>query len=108
VRRNQGHEPSWLRLHGRANARLHILARAMDAQFVEPPSPSAFAKVRGRVLGCVFELRVAHRRLEFELRHYSAHETHRLDGDGLVPPEIDPVRLRAAIEAAAAQLTGKA
>jgi len=99
-------EPGWLRLQGRTNARLHILAQDLDAEFIAPSNRSEFALVQGRRYGCSFEVRIVHRRLEFELRHYTAIETRRLDGEGFTPPDIDPGRVRAAIETAAADLSG--
>jgi hypothetical protein len=96
---------SWVRLQGRTNAALLLAAREMGADFDAPADTKGFAAVRGRAQGCVFEVRVVgHRsdrhRLAVTLRHFSRQATLELDGPGLVPPDLDPARIRDAGERA--------
>jgi hypothetical protein len=93
----------WIRYQGRANAALVLLARAMEAHFVAPRTAEEFGGVNGRVKGCTFELRVVETpgeppALVVKVRHYHSHGTCQLDGPGCVVPDLDPEKLRAAIE----------
>ena len=101
----------WLRLQGRINARLHLLARDLGAEFVAPLDREAFGAVRGRLGGCAFDLHVVHdtsdtaltgvvrHNLELQLARENHNARRRFSGDGLVPPNIDPARARSALEA---------
>ena len=101
----------WLRLQGRTNARLHLLARDLNAEFVAPLDREAFGAVRGRLAGCDFDLHVVpdtsdtaltgvvRHNLELELARENANARRRFSGDGLVPPNVDPARARSALEA---------
>jgi hypothetical protein len=100
-----------LRLQGRTNARLHLLAGDLGAEFVAPLDREAFGSVRGHLGGCDFNLVVAldtsdtartgvvRHSLELELAHDTTHATRTLTGDGLIPPNVDPARARSALEA---------
>ena len=78
-----------VRDQGRANAALLLLARDMDAEFVEPARPTDFAVVKGRTRGCTFELQIADAargssaRLLLSLRHYHTQATGPLDGKSM-------------------------
>ena len=101
----------WLRLQGRTNARLHLLARDLGVEFVAPLDREAFGAVRGRLGGCEFDLHVVpdtsdaaptgvvRHNLELELARENQNARRRFSGDGLVPPDIDPARARSALEA---------
>jgi hypothetical protein len=93
----------WIRSQGRANAALVLLARDMDAEFVEPSTEQEYAIVRGRTDGCTFELRVAAAAdggpvLELEVRHFHTQRVYGLDGTGCEIPGLEPQPLRAAVE----------
>ena len=82
-----------------------MLARDMNAEFIQPARESDFAIVRGRTHGCVFELRVESESktqpeaLVLLMRHWSSETVARLDGsDGAGMIAIDPAGLRTAIE----------
>ena len=103
--------PSWVRLQGRTHARMFLLARDLEAEFVAPADRDAFAAVRGRTGGCSWELRVVldnsdvartgtiRHNLELDLIHDANESKFRFSGVGLVPPGLDPARVRAEIEA---------
>ncbi len=94
----------WIRVRGRTNAALLLVAREMQAEFVEPPDPRDFATLRGRTEGSTFELRVAQPqgskrpRLFLTVRHFQNHAASPLDGEGLSVPDLDPAAVTFAIE----------
>ena len=96
----------WIRVQGRTNAALLLLAREMQAEFVEPPDQREFAIVRGRTHGSTFDLRVAQPpgskqpRLFLSVRHFQNQAAAPLDGEGLSIPDLDPAVVRIAIEQA--------
>ncbi|MGQ0824188.1 MAG: hypothetical protein ACT4OX_03990 [Actinomycetota bacterium] len=104
-------DQGWLRLQGRTNARLHLLARELGADFVAPDNWDTFAVVRGQTGGCRFELRIVRdpsdaartgvirHGLELEIEHGATRATRTLSGEGLTPPNLDPHRVRSALEA---------
>src|SRR4051794_21400257 len=100
---------NWIRMQGRANAALLLLARELNGEFVEPADELHFARVRGRVQGCTFELRVTEPAgnrepaLSLTVRHFHTQNTQSLDGEGLRLPDLDPGALQAAIENACSQ-----
>ena len=93
-------------MQGRANAALLLLARDMDAEFVEPADEKSYAAVRGRTHGCTFEVLIGPRDgtqsppVLVIVRHFSNQATASLDGEGLHLPDLDPAAMRAAIEQA--------
>jgi hypothetical protein len=100
---------SWIRVQGRANAALFLVARTMGADFVEPPTEQEFAGVQGRTHGCVFDLRVSptandHATLILEVRHFHTQQIVPLAGPGLDVPELDPDAIQRAIDDACATL----
>ncbi|HEX5097357.1 MAG TPA: hypothetical protein VFX21_15120 [Acidimicrobiia bacterium] len=110
-RRQRDDALGWLRLQGRTNARLHLLARDLGARFVAPLDREAFGAVRGRLAGCDFDLHVVpdtsdtaltgvvRHSLELALARENTNARRRFSGDGLVPPNVDPARARSALEA---------
>jgi hypothetical protein len=96
----------WIRNQGRTNAALLLVARAMNAEFGEPPDETHYAGVQGRTRGCSFELRVTTPRgernpaLVLTVRHYHTQATWHLEGPGLQPPELEPAEVQDAIERA--------
>ena len=96
----------WIRVQGRANAALHLVAREMQAEFVEPVDEREFATVRGRTHGSTFELRItqppgAKKPLLFlSVRHFQSQAVAPLDGEGLSVPDLDPAAVQYAVERA--------
>jgi hypothetical protein len=93
-------------MQGRANAALHLVARDMNAEFIQPPREDEYAGLRGRIHGCVFDLHVSQAKTEHDpalvlvVRHFHTQATWRLDGPGLTLPDIDPAALKNAIDRA--------
>jgi len=91
---------------GRANAVLLVVARDLEANFVEPGTNRGYGAVRGRMSGCAFELGVATPAgggapgLALTMRHFHTQQTWPLDGPGCTMADLDPVQVRAAIEQA--------
>ena len=96
----------WIKVQGRTNAALLLVARVMQAEFVEPPDPREFAIVRGRTNGSTFELRVSQPsgakqpRLFLSVRHFQNQAAAPLDGQGLTVPDVDPAVVKFAVEQA--------
>jgi hypothetical protein len=92
---------NWIRVQGRTNAALLLVAREMHA---EPANPRDFATVRGRTHGSTFELRVIQPPgsklplLYLSVRHFQNQAAAPLEGDGLTIPDLDPAVVRFAIE----------
>lgn len=106
----------WLALQGRSNARLALLADAIGGELVPPADKQSFARLQGRLHGCVYTISIVHNPspppgpdglftyheyvVQVHMRHFTANETAVLHGDGLVPPNLQVERLRDALEAA--------
>jgi len=94
----------WIRVQGRTNAALLLVAREMHAEFAEPANPHDFAIVRGRTHGSTFELRVVpppgskQPVLYLSVRHFQNQAAAPLEGEGLTIPDLDPAVVRYAIE----------
>ncbi len=98
----------WVRNQGRANAALVLVARAMEATFVEPADTRHYGRVRGRAQGCTFELHVATPKdapagLRINVRHFPHEASTSLEGAGLALPDLDPDAVRQAVVAACRQ-----
>jgi hypothetical protein len=97
-----GRKKEWVRYQGRANAALLLLARDMEAEFLEPPHEKLFAGVQGRARGCSFVLRIGDGKagpaLHLTVRHFHSQHTVSLTDEGCTIPDLDPAAVRAAIE----------